>query len=589
MKRLIAFALITAISLSLFVGCTGDGVSTGAGETVPSGSVQDTRPSETVPAGSHEPEQGGNTQPTTPDNEPIVPTDPTDDNTHPGPSGDGETTESSNPDDGESKEPPVSGGDDSTKPTTPGGDNNTQPTTPGGSGNAESTTPGGSGSTEPTNPEEDDKEVVLPGEGIPIDTPKELPESYLYPSSSVTKFNKNDSGIYKNDYVKLDATHATDGYLLITYNDPYATEFVVYLEESNALSDEYEGMHEFDYKKGAYTMGKEISIKLPTAEAKYYISIRSTINGKKSVKLKLNLGLIVRDGTVSLDHILPSEDQIQLTQTSNGVYENEYVRININTANKGYIQVESLDSAAENLKVSLYTDVKNQMTGYGNWQYNCKQKGKSTVKAALTYGNGTYEIDVWTTLSSEAVGITRSTRKAKLTVTLNNVSKTGGFTLSTGEVAFSTGMHFIKKADEIAATCSNDFEKVSKIYAWLTDYLDYKASDDYTALGLYTCDLDKVYNRGYGVCYDYAVILAAMLRSQGIPCKVVFGKYADSDGGHAWNEIYICSNGSITTDRVDIVGNKWCRLDPTLSHINSGKQSTDYMNTDSNYVWHSIY
>ena len=328
---------------------------------------------------------------------------------------------------------------------------------------------------------------------------------------------------------------------------------------------------------------------MPSNEAEYYITIDSRINNVNSEKLSLDMGRITVDGTVSLDHIMPSEDKIQLIETANGVYENEYVKIDINTSNKGYIQIESLDPAAERVEVNLYSNVNNQFGGKGRWHYNHKQKGKTTLKAALTYGNATYEIEVWTTLTSESLGITRCTRKAVLTVTLNNVSKTGGFLLSTGEVIYSSGMQFIKKADEIAATCSNDFEKVGKIYAWLTDYLDYKPSDDYTAVGTYTCDLEKVYNRGYGVCYDYAVILAAMLRSQGIPCKVVFGKYAGSDYGHVWNEVYINSNGSITTDKVDIAGNKWCRLDPTMSHSNSGKQSTDYMNTDKNYLWQLIY
>ena len=488
--------------------------------------------------------------------------------------------------------PTISGGEDITDPTVPGGDDTTDPTVPGGDDTTDPIVPGGDDTADPTVPggnDEEDKEVVLPSEGIPIDIPKELSENYLYPSASITKFTKNNTGIYENDYVKLDTTKISDGYLIITYKDDYASEFFVYLDETNALSHIFKETHTYTYKKGSYTVGEEIVIKLPTHEAEYYISITSTINNAKSKKLRLNLGLVVVDGAVSLDHIMPGEEKIQLSQTANGVYENEYVKIDTNTANKGYIQIESLDPAAERVEVNLYSNVDNQFGGKGRWHYNHKQKGKTTLKVALTYGNAIYEIEVWTTLTSEALGITRCTRKAVLTVTLNNVSNTGGFLLSTGEVIYSSGMQFIKKADEIASTCSNDFEKVSKIYAWLTDYLDYKPSDDYTAVGAYTCNLDNVYNRGYGVCYDYAVILAAMLRSQGIPCKVVFGKYAGSDYGHVWNEVYINSNGSITTDKVDIIGNEWCRLDPTMSHSNSGKQSTDYMNTDKNYLWQLVY
>jgi hypothetical protein len=42
-----------------------------------------------------------------------------------------------------------------------------------------------------------------------------------------------------------------------------------------------------------------------------------------------------------------------------------------------------------------------------------------------------------------------------------------------------------------------------------------------------------------GICYDFASLFAGMLRSIGIPAKLVKG-YADNiDGYHAWNEVYI--------------------------------------------------
>ena len=582
MKRLTALTLILTLFLSLLAGCNVGGAS----NTLPSdnaainGSENTMGTEPTVPGGDD------TTDPTVPGGDDI--TDPT------VPGGD-DTTDPTIPGGDDTTDPTVPGGDDTTDPTIPGGDDTTDPTVPGGDDTTDPTIPGGDDTTDPTVPggdDEEDKEVVLPGEGIPIENPEdaeELSDDYLYPPLSITEFTKNNKGIYENAYVKLDATHATQGYLLVTYKEPYATEVGIYMDENNALSENYEKTHIFIYKKGSYTVGEEIVVKLPTPEALYYVCVASTINGVDADKMYINLGLVVAEGTVSLDHIMPSEEKIQLTEVANGIYENGYVRINTNTANKGYIEVQSLDPDAESIRVVMHADVQDARLGYGQWHYNSNQKGKSTLKAALTYGNATYEIDIWTTLSSKVLGITRSTRKARLTVTLNNVSDTGGFLLSTGEVVYSSSMQFIKKADEIAATCSNDFEKVSKIYAWLTSYLDYEIADEGTALGIYKCNLDKVYERGYGACYDYAVILAAMLRSQGIPCKVVFGRYTDSDYGHVWNEIYIDSNGSITTDKVDIGGNRWCRLDPTMSHTNSGKHSTDYMNTDRNYVCEFIY
>ena len=44
---------------------------------------------------------------------------------------------------------------------------------------------------------------------------------------------------------------------------------------------------------------------------------------------------------------------------------------------------------------------------------------------------------------------------------------------------------------------------------------------------------------GTGICYDYSSLLASMLRSQGIPTKLVKGYTSWTSVYHAWNEIYL--------------------------------------------------
>lgn len=57
----------------------------------------------------------------------------------------------------------------------------------------------------------------------------------------------------------------------------------------------------------------------------------------------------------------------------------------------------------------------------------------------------------------------------------------------------------------------------------------------------YIPNIDEILEDGIGICYDYSVLLASMLRSQNIPTKLVKG-YADfTDVYHAWNEVYIAS------------------------------------------------
>lgn len=73
----------------------------------------------------------------------------------------------------------------------------------------------------------------------------------------------------------------------------------------------------------------------------------------------------------------------------------------------------------------------------------------------------------------------------------------------------------------VVTTMKYDYEKI--------EGLDYD----------YVPDIDAVLEAQSGICYDYSVLLAAMLRSQGIPTKLVKGYTTTTDVYHAWNEIYL--------------------------------------------------
>jgi transglutaminase-like putative cysteine protease len=71
---------------------------------------------------------------------------------------------------------------------------------------------------------------------------------------------------------------------------------------------------------------------------------------------------------------------------------------------------------------------------------------------------------------------------------------------------------------------------------------------------MYTPDTDKALEMKKGICFDYAAVVATMLRSQNIPTKLVFG-YAPNGEYHSWNEVFV--NGT------------WMHLDATWGRMNS--------------------
>ena len=65
-----------------------------------------------------------------------------------------------------------------------------------------------------------------------------------------------------------------------------------------------------------------------------------------------------------------------------------------------------------------------------------------------------------------------------------------------------------------------------------------------------------------GICFDYAALMTAMLRTQGIPTKLVVG-YAGSVY-HAWISTYTEETGWVN-NIIYFDGNNWKLMDPTFA------------------------
>ena len=85
--------------------------------------------------------------------------------------------------------------------------------------------------------------------------------------------------------------------------------------------------------------------------------------------------------------------------------------------------------------------------------------------------------------------------------------------------------------------------------------------------------LDTVLKEKKGICFDYAALMTAMLRSQEIPCKLVVG-YAD-EVYHAWISVWTEESGWID-GTIFFDGHAWHRMDPTFA--SSGNRSDSIMN-----------
>ena len=97
----------------------------------------------------------------------------------------------------------------------------------------------------------------------------------------------------------------------------------------------------------------------------------------------------------------------------------------------------------------------------------------------------------------------------------------------------------------------------------------------------YLPDVDEILASGKGICFDYASLMAAMLRSQNIPTKLVVGYTGYVY--HAWINVYAQESGWVE-GVIFFDGSQWKLMDPTFA--SSGKSSDAilaYIGDGTNY------
>ena len=144
---------------------------------------------------------------------------------------------------------------------------------------------------------------------------------------------------------------------------------------------------------------------------------------------------------------------------------------------------------------------------------------------------------------------------------------------------YSKKSECVEKATEIAAKAESEVDVVAGVYDYVCKNVTYDDEKAATVQSGYLPDPDETMRTGKGICFDYASLAAALLRSQGIPCKVVFGYVAPDDLYHAWNMFYTEEKGW-TKVEFSVDPGDWTRVDLTFS---ANGQNADFIGDGSNY------
>lgn len=197
---------------------------------------------------------------------------------------------------------------------------------------------------------------------------------------------------------------------------------------------------------------------------------------------------------------------------------------------------------------------------YGETKYNYDLPGDGTpISVPLQSGNGNYTFRILQNTTGTKYAVLYETDKD---VTLNDEFQP--FLRPSQMVNYTADSACVQKAAELASYAEDDAGVVEQVYTYISQNITYDSEKAATVQDGYLPDPDTTLAEGKGICYDYAALAAAMLRSQGIPTKLMTGYVEPGDLYHAWNMIWLEHTGWITVN-LEAPADSWQRIDLTFA------------------------
>ena len=259
------------------------------------------------------------------------------------------------------------------------------------------------------------------------------------------------------------------------------------------------------------------------------------------------------------------------------VYKNSSntTQIDVSNKNKGYIGVKY---SGDNKKVKVQIISSSQ-----TYNYDLPSDDKYVIYP-LQLGNGTYSINVLENISgTQYISILNK----KITVKMPNPNYV--FLYPNQYVWFTQNSNVVKRSAAICNGYTKTIDKISAIFKYVTTNIIYDYNKAKTVQSGYLPDVDSILETRKGICFDYAAMMAAMCRAQGIPTKLITGYVSPNGVYHAWNEVYTKEKGWITVNfYLSKIG--FNIVDPTFySNMDDSKEAANYIGNGSNYKEYHIY
>ena len=216
---------------------------------------------------------------------------------------------------------------------------------------------------------------------------------------------------------------------------------------------------------------------------------------------------------------------ISYQTTSSDLY-----KLDLSHTNEGYFLVE----ATSKCPLTVTVDTENQRK-----TYKYKLDGYEQAKITFPIGDGNYTVGIWSYTREK----TYYTEEITQNVVVSLQSPNEPFLTDNTHVKFAKSDLCVKTASILHHIYNKDRLFVESVFKFADRNIEYDTETQKKILSNPTNihhipDPETTFKSKKGICCDTSSMITAMLRSQNIPTKLVYG-YLENGDYHAWNEVLV--------------------------------------------------
>lgn len=226
-----------------------------------------------------------------------------------------------------------------------------------------------------------------------------------------------------------------------------------------------------------------------------------------------------------------------------------YVWMDLSHVEDGYVYAKRLDQGHERIKLIIQKDEQ---------KYPYDMLPGNEAAFPLQMGDGEYEIRILKQVEGDTYVKMASKR---IQVALQD--PLSPYLYPNQIVNYTADSEAVKTSFALTKEDTTVLQRIAHLYEYVITHIQYDDEKAKAVANRFVLPIiDETLEKGTGICFDYAALLASMLRVQHIPTRLITG-YAQ-DEYHAWVEIYLEGEGWINP-KVYFAKETWSRMDPTFA------------------------